>query len=245
MRGGFAVSLHDVAPTTWSACERLLALTDALRLPVTLLVVPHFHGGTRADLDPGFVRVLRDRVARGDETVLHGYFREDRGGRARSPGDWFARRLYTDSEGEFAALDADAATDLVARGRAVFAAAGLAPAGFVAPAWLMSEASVAVLGASGLRYAATRDALIDLPSGRRIAAPSLVYSTRARWRRNLSRAWNAARLATLDGAPRIRAALHPADAGHAAVLADWERLLGRLARERHGVLESSWLGATG
>lgn len=243
MRDEFAVSLHDVAPATWNACERLLALTDLLGVPVTLLVVPHYHAGTRADADGGFVAALRLRVALGDEIVLHGYRHEDRGAGARSPREWLTRRVYTASEGEFAALDLATAADLIARGRDVLTSLGLAPAGFVAPAWLMSEATVAALGASGLRYAATRDELIDLGSARRVAAPSLVYSTRARWRRALSKAWNAARLAALDGAPRIRAALHPADAAHAAVLADWTRLLDQLAAERRGVLESSWLAA--
>jgi predicted deacetylase len=243
VRGEYAVSLHDVAPATWAACERLLALTDAQGVPATLLVVPHYHAGMRADGDPAFGAALRERVARGDEVVLHGYHHEDRGAWARSPREWLARRIYTASEGEFAAIDAASAAALIARGRAVLATLGLVPAGFVAPAWLMNEATVAALSASGLRYAASRDALIDLGSARRVAAPSLVYSTRARWRRTLSKAWNAARLATLDGAPRIRAALHPADAAHAAVLADWARLLGRLAAERRGVLESSWLEA--
>ncbi|HUO80671.1 MAG TPA: polysaccharide deacetylase family protein [Steroidobacteraceae bacterium] len=243
MRGEYAVSLHDVAPATWPACERLLELADAHAVPATLLVVPHYHAGTRADRDLEFGAALRRRVARGDEVVLHGYHHEDRGARARSPGEWLARRILTAGEGEFAAIDASSAAALIARGRAVLATLGLAPAGFVAPAWLMNAATVAALRASGLRYAASRDDLIELRDGRRVAAPSLVYSTRARWRRVLSKAWNAARLATLNEAPRIRAALHPADAGHAAVLADWTRLLGRLATERRGVLESHWLGA--
>ena len=242
MRGEYAVSVHDVAPATWAACERLLALTDALGARATLLVVPHYHDGARADDDPAFAAALRRRVAGGDEVVLHGYRHRDRGRPARWPQEWLMRRIYTASEGEFAAVDAATATALIARGREVLAVLGLTPAGFVAPAWLMNGATLAALGASGLRYAALRDELIDLRSSHRVAAPSLVYSTRAGWRRGLSRGWNAARLAALAGAPRLRAALHPADAAHDAVLADWRRLLERLATGRAAVLESSWLG---
>ncbi len=237
----YAVSIHDVAPATWPDCERLLALTDRMGAPATLLVVPHYHDGIRVDRDPRFAAALRRRVAQGDEVVLHGYWHEDRCARGHSPADWLRRRVYTASEGEFAAVDRRTATTLIARGRAVLATLGLAPAGFVPPAWLMNAATVAALARSGLRYTCSRDELVDLASRRRIAAPSLVYSTRSAWRRALSRRWNAARLESLGAAPRIRAALHPADARHAAVLADWEALLGRLATGRRAVLESRWL----
>ncbi len=236
------MSVHDVAPATWPECEALLALADRFAAPVTLLVVPHYHGGVRADADPGFVAAVRARLARGDEIVLHGYLHEDRGADPRSPVDWFRRRVYTAREGEFAAVDASTATALIARGRALLAATGLPPAGFVAPAWLMNAATLEAVGRSGLRYASARDALIALPARRRIAAPSLVYSTRSRWRRVLSRRWNAAGARALRGAPRLRAALHPADARYPSIIADWERLLARLSDERRAVLESSWLG---
>jgi predicted deacetylase len=242
VRREYAVSIHDVAPATWGGCERLLALTDRLGAPATLLVVPCYHGGRRADADPAFAAALRQRVARGDEVVLHGYWHEDRGPRSRSPQEWFRRRVHTASEGEFAAVDAPTAAALIARGRALLASLGLAPAGFVPPAWLMNAATLEALERSGLRYASSRDVLIEIAARRRVIAPSLVYSTRSGWRRRLSRHWNTARLAALQSAPRVRAALHPADAHHAAVVADWQRLLDRLAAERAAVLESSWLG---
>lgn len=237
----YAVSIHDVAPATWPDCERLLSLTDRLGAPATLLVVPHYHDGVRVDRDPRFAAALRRRVARGDEVVLHGFWHEDREARGHTPLDWLRRRVLTASEGEFAAVDERTAAMLIARGRAVLATLGLAPAGFVAPAWLMNQATATALAGSGLRYSSSRDELVDLASQRRVAAPSLVYSSRSGWRRALSRRWNAARLASLAPAPRVRAALHPADARHPAVLADWAGLLGRLAAGRGAVLESRWL----
>ena len=241
MRREYALSLHDVAPETWAQSAPLVALADAVGAPLTLLVVPHFHGGTRADADRAFVAALRLRVALGDEVVLHGYWHEDRGPPPRRPLEWLMRRVYTDREGEFASLDASSAAALIRAGRDVLGRAGLAPAGFVPPAWLASRGTLAALESSGLRYAALRDALIALETGARVAAPSLVFSTRAAWRRRLSRLYNASRLARLEDAPRVRVALHPADARYPAALDDWRRLVGWLAVHRRPVLESRWI----
>jgi predicted deacetylase len=241
MHAEYSVSVHDVAPATWHACQRLLALADHLGAPVTLLVVPHYHAGRRADADAGFVAALRQRAARGDEVVLHGYSHLDRGASPRSPVEWLQRRVVTAGEGEFAALDLQTASALIERGQSLLAAIGVPPAGFVAPAWLMNGATLEALGRSGLRYACSRDELIELATGRRVAAPSLVYSVRSAWRRAVSRRWNAARLDGLRAAPHVRVALHPADSEHASVLADWQRLLARLAGTRRAVLETRWL----
>ena len=249
MRRDYAVSVHDVAPATWLQCERLLALADSFGAPVTLLVVPHYHRGLRSDADAAFGAALRQRVAHGDEVVLHGYYHEDHGPPPRSPRAWLRRRVYTAAEGEFDTLDTATAANLLARGRAVLEAMRLEAAGFVPPAWLINERALEAVRHSGLRYASRRDELIDFGADaraarhgdRRIAAPSLAYSTHSAWRRALSRRWNQARLAAFAAAPRLRVALHPADANHAAVMNDWTRRMAELAAERHAVLESGWL----
>jgi hypothetical protein len=152
------------------------------------------------------------------------------------------RRVVTAGEGEFGAIDGTSAARLIARGRAVLGTIGISPVGFSAPAWLMSAASLGALTASGLPYAATRDALIDLRRLTEVPAPSLVYSTRSRWRRAMSHRWNAHRATALADEPRLRIALHPSDARYAAVLRDWRRLLARVASNRTAVLESHWIG---
>jgi uncharacterized protein len=237
----WAVSLHDVAPDTWPACERLLSMLDPFGVPVTLLVTPHFHRGRRIDADEAFVRSIRHRVSRGDDVVLHGYFHLDAAGPPTGLREWFLRRVLTASEGEFAAIDAAEARRRIAVGAGLLQAAGLQPAGFVAPAWLLGAGAREALAESALAYTCTRDVLYALPSFEAVRAPSLVYSTRAAWRRVASRHWNRRRLAMLSSEPRLRAALHPADAAHPAVLDDWTSLLGTLARTRRPVLESSWL----
>jgi predicted deacetylase len=238
---GWAASLHDVAPATWPQCERLLDVLAPYRVPVTLLVTPHFHDGRACDADPAFVAHLRARVAAGDEVVLHGYSHLDRGPRARTPAEWLRRRHLTASEGEFSALDASTAAARIGAGRAMLERLGLPPAGFVAPAWLMSAGTRTALRDAGLRYTSTRDALYALPGFDRTEAPSLVYSTRTAWRRTLSRHWNRRRLQRLADGARIRVALHPAEADHARVLDEWRALLDALAATRRAALESDWL----
>jgi uncharacterized protein len=248
MTPSYAVSVHDVAPDTWPDCQRLLALLAPLRIRATLLVVPHYHGGRRADADPVFAAALHARVAAGDEVLVHGYFHRDTGPRPLTPLAFGRRRLYTAGEGEFAALGAEASLGRIRAGCAMLEAMGLRPRGFVAPAWLLSPGAWQALALSGLGYTATRDALYPLAAGARpaegIAAPSLVYSSRSRLRRALSRRWNSARLAALGAAPRVRAALHPADARHPGVAGHWTELLGRLAATHRPAVESDWLTAS-
>lgn len=239
----FSVSIHDVAPDTWSECEQLLALTDALRIPVTLLVVPEYHGGTRADEDRRFARSIRRRVTGGDEVVLHGLRHLDDGPVPRGPLEWLRRRIYTASEGEFDALDADEAERRLRRGAARLARAGLHPTGFIAPAWLMGPGCRTALGRAHIDYTSTRTELIDVASGRIVPAPSLVYSTRSAWRRAASRLVNARRLRQLYGAPLVRAALHPADARYSEVMRSWRELLRALADDRRPVIERLALSA--
>lgn len=223
------VSLHDVAPATLVDCRNTLAFLDRLRIgPVALLVVPDFHGEGRADRDERFCEFLRARVRRGDEIVLHGYFHTDPGSRARGLRDWIERHVYTDLEGEFARLDSNVARARLLRGLAVLRSAGWKPSGFVAPAWLMSPGTCSALEDLPLKYYATRDGLYLLGEGRRVAAPSLVVSTRGMWRRALSVPWNHATLLRYRDSPVLRAAIHPRDLAFGRIELLWRRLLGRL-----------------
>jgi len=83
------VSVHDVAPATWTQCERLLGMLDAIGpLPVTLLVVPDFHRAGAVDTSAAFIRAIKARLARGDEVALHAPHQSGLGSRStrsRSP----------------------------------------------------------------------------------------------------------------------------------------------------------------
>lgn len=235
------ISLHDVAPATLDDCANTLAFLDDLRLgPVALLVVPDYHGLGRVDRDRRFTSFIESRILRGDEIVLHGLRHMDTGPRPRGIREWLTRRLYTDGEGEFGQLDFEAARTRILRGLIVLRSAGWHPTGFVAPAWLMSPSVLCALDETPLQYCATRDAVVVLQSGQRIAAPSLVVSTRAAWRRALSPMWNRALLARHASSRVVRAALHPADLRYPAMERLWRRLFSQLA-DREVVTEAQLL----
>ena len=78
MKPTLCVVLHDVAPATLPACDRMLRAIEEVSydVPLTLLAVPRYH------CDPPsafFGDWLRGRSARGDEIALHGYTHLDDG----------------------------------------------------------------------------------------------------------------------------------------------------------------------
>lgn len=228
------LAIHDIAPAALDACRRLAAWLDATGLgPLSLLVVPAFHGDRPIDPASEAARWLRARVARGDEVVLHGYRHLADRPPARLA-DRLRAWLLTAGEGEFQALPRAEAAQRLAAGLATLAAAGLGrPRGFVAPAWLLGEEARQAVAALGFAYTTSRTALHDLAAGRSYPAPALGLSSRSRARLAVSRAvvpwlWRAARRA-----PLIRFALHPVDVCTPAALALLERMLREaLARRR-------------
>jgi predicted deacetylase len=236
-----AVSLHDVAPATWPHCRRVL---DAIRavadIPVTLLVVPAYHG--RCSAQPAFEADLGERLAHGDELALHGYFHCD----PQSPSgvvDWVRRRLYT-VEGEFAALCEREAAERIHLGQRWFAANGWPLAGFVAPAWLLGDGAwAAVRGNRDLLYTSTLTSLHLLGPIASLRAPCLAYSTRAAWRTAMSVVWNPALERATGSMTLVRLALHPSDAEDAPVRRSWQRCLGRLLADRTAVTKAQFARA--
>lgn len=238
----FALVLHDVAPPTWPAWQPLLDWLDARGIgPLTLLVVPHWHGRARLQDAPALVEALEQRRRRGDELVLHGYRHLDQAPACRSPASWVARRVLSAGEAECAALDGASLAALVRRGLQVFAECGWTPRGFVPPAWQMPREGIAVLAGCGLRYSAGRRHLLDVTSARRLPVPALSMSARTAWRRGLSRAWVHAEGRRLAGQAALRLAIHPGDLGHAPLLALWRRLIERLHAERRLLTKAALL----
>ena len=222
------VVLHDVAPTTWAGCQRVLRCVQSVApLPLTWLVVPRYHGTPR---DPGFEDALDGLLARGDELALHGYTHRD-DGRARGL-DRLRRHWYTAGEGEFAALSQTEARSRLLLGMDWFERRGWPLHGFVAPAWLSSPGTWAALDELGFAYGCTVSRIVALPSRHSLRSQSLVYSTRSAWRRVASRAWNAAVARAERAGPLLRFELHPWDADHPPIRRSWMRLLERAVRER-------------
>ncbi len=236
MTPALCIVLHDVAPATWSACERVCRYVQSLApahapLPMTLLAVPQYHGCSPSPL---FERWLDVAAARGDELVLHGYTHRDDG----APRGWLdhaRRRWYTAGEGEFAALSQREATQRLRAGMSWFAQHGWPLHGFVAPAWLLSEGSWNALDELGFAYTCTLGGLVALPSRERLRSQSIVYSCRSAWRRAVSLGWNAAVARHERDQPLLRLELHPCDAEHPRVLSSWLGLLEEALRKRRAL----------
>lgn len=211
-------SIHDVSPLTLHATKRILDDLKQIGCATTsLLVIPDHHRRGRISGDPAFAAWLRERVAEGHEAVLHGFYHL----RERDSGDGLLKKMvtqsYTAGEGEFFDLSENAARERLDWGLSEFAACGLTPAGFIAPAWLLgNDAERAV---RGLRFEyTTRIATVsDFQSGDLHRARSLVWSVRAAWRRVCSLAWNRLLAHSLCDAPLLRVGIHPPDWDHAAI----------------------------
>ena len=159
------VSIHDVAPATWSDCLRLVEAVRAVAdIPLTWLVVPHYH--FRPEQSPAMEACLNVALERGDELALHGYSHLDTeagsgGLRAR-----FLRNVYTRREGEFAALTEAEARRRLELGLDWFAARGWTPTGFVPPAWLLGEGAWRALRDAPFAYTTTFSHFHCLPGAR-------------------------------------------------------------------------------
>lgn len=236
--------LHDVAPETWVDYQPFVDELQALGpVPMTQLVVPNFHGRNPLDQAADFCHLLEQRLACGDELALHGYYHADVGDRLRSPRDWFMRRVYT-WEGEFYRLDHQQALARLRAGVELFERQQWPLAGFVAPAWLMSEGTRQALRELPLRYTSDPQNFYLLPDFTRIPAPGLVWSARSAWRRGLSRALSDSRAQRWQQAPCIRLGLHPVDMRHPFSRRYWLDLVQRLLAEgRTAITKHDWLQA--
>lgn len=233
------VSIHDVAPATWALCLRLeQAMRSVAPMPLTWLVVPRFHGDPARS--PAMEERLTELAAGCDELALHGYTHLDTSPAASSPRARWLRHVYTQSEGEFAALDSSEATDRLALGLAWFRERGWHAEGFVPPAWLLGEGAWRSLRASPLSYTTTFMRFHSLATGRSVLSPSLVYSARNRTGRALSPICMDALGVALGRAPLVRLSLHPRDALSPRLLHHAQRLAERLLAAREPMTKAAF-----
>lgn len=238
--------LHDVAPHTWADYQPFVEAVDALgEVPMTWLVVPDFHRHNDLEAHPGFRRVLTNRVARGDELALHGYFHCDDESPPITPRDWFMRRIYT-HEGEFYALSQDVALARLRAGIELFRRYNWPLEGFVAPAWLMSQGTRQALRQLPLSYTSDPQHLFHLPDFTPVDTPGLVWSARSAWRRGLSKLVSDQREQRWRQAPVIRLGVHPVDMQHRFARDYWLQTLKRLLDEgRVPMTKARWLALHG
>ena len=235
--------MHDVAPATWKNCQRVMAAVRAVApIPLSLLVVPRWHGLAESQATDFYAELdlLRDV---GNELVLHGYTHLDEGPPPRNLTERFKRCVVTRREGEFAALDAVAAHKRIMAGLQWFKQRGWTTKGFVAPAWMMSAATVDVLAQTDLSYVSSYGGLIRLPHLQKLPAPALVYSARYVVGDALVRAavTHMAAAQIRKNAALIRLGLHPTDAGNPATLAHMQKLIARLLHNRVAMTKAAFI----
>lgn len=241
-QGQVVVSLHDVAPPTWETSAKILRELNRHGVHVcSLLVVPDYHHSGRATDDPKFVDWLRELEAAGHEIVIHGYFHE----RPAKQNETLRARLltqsYTSGEGEFYDLDYAEALRRITRAREEFAAAGLKPRGFIAPAWLLSAEAERAAGDAEMEYTTRLTTITDLRTQNVFPARSLVYSVRNGWRRVASLAWNRTLAGVQSLNSLVRLGIHPPDIGHAKIWAQIGRLVETFATTRTPTTYRDWI----
>ena len=241
-RQALIVSVHDVAPATRAAAEKIIAELSRHQVPVcSLLVVPNYHhlGSSMEDRD--FVRWLQDLEAQGHEIVIHGYFHERPRREGEKVREKFLTRFYTNDEGEFYDLDYDEAFRRITQARDDFAKAGLRPRGFVAPAWLLGSAAERAAAAAEMEYTTRLTGVRDLRFGDNFHARTLTYSVRNGWRRVASLVWNGALARQLAGARLARVSIHPSDMAHPEIWQQILRLTDRLVEDRTATTYRDWI----
>jgi predicted deacetylase len=228
------VSIHDVSPVSRDAVTFMLAALARLGVQRTsLLVVPDYHHQGNITADADFTAWLRDQVAAGHEAVLHGYYHHRERGRAENLRTRLFTRVYTAGEGEFFEIGLEQARALLARGRNELAeCAGQAPAGFIAPAWLLSRPGEQAAREIGFAYTARLKSVLDLASRRAVPSQSLCWSVRSEWRRIISRRWNALLFQRLRFNPLLRISIHPPDLLYFEIWRQIQKLAARAVETR-------------
>ena len=235
-------SVHDVAPHSRDVTEKIIIeLAHRGVSTCSLLVVPDYRHQGLATKDRQFVSWLRDLQSAGYEIVIHGYFHERPRHANETIRDKFFTRLYTADEGEFYDLDYDEALRRITAARDEFRASGLKPRGFVAPAWLLGAEAERAARDAELEYTTRLRTLHDLRSGEEFPVRSIGYSVRSRWRRAISRAWNATLFRLLKGNPLLRISIHPPDYSHPAIWRQIVDLIDATSGSRTATTYQDWI----
>ena len=238
-RPALCVAIHDVAPATWSECLQLLhAIRAVADIPLTWLVVPRYHGSALRSL--ACEAALERLLGEGHELVLHGYTHMDTARLDGSLRGRFLRTVYSEREGEFAALGAAEARRRIELGLAWFGERGWPLSGFVAPAWLLGRRAWPLLAEYRFTYTTTFSRFHLLQPASSVLAPALVYTARNRLGRYVSPRLDTLAAAVSALAPLVRLALHPRDAHYPALVRHAQRLVERLLGAREAMTKAEF-----
>lgn len=223
-------SIHDVSPRFEREVDQLLDhLAPHVGQRLAMLVVPDHWGG--APITPAFAARLRGWADAGIEMFVHGWFHRDTSVH-HGVAALKARRM-TAGEGEFLGLDHGEALARMQRGKTlVEEVTGRAVAGFIAPAWLYSDAARDALVDAG--FALAEDHMrVWAPAGATLAkGPVVTWASRSDARALSSLAAAAVLRRALQPLPVVRIAVHPGDVARPALLRSIDRTFATLMRGR-------------
>ena len=226
-------SVHDVTPVHAARLDRLVPAVEAIvgQGRFALLVVPDFHRKGSLTGDAGFARRLRGWAEAGCEIFLHGFTHVDESRHAGAVARWKASRM-TAGEGEFLGLSTRDAEARIAAGRdMVEQLTGRPIAGFVAPAWLYGEDSLAALAAQNIRMIEDHFRVWNPQTSAVLArGPVVTYASRSRARIASSILWSRLATTLLAPAPVVRVAVHPHDVDSPRLMVEIARALASFAR---------------
>jgi predicted deacetylase len=219
-----SVSIHDVSPAFPREIDDALAACADVSAKPALLVVPNFHGKWPLDRYPAFVDRLRALRDRGHDIILHGFFHVS--WHTSEGGSFFAQKIASAGEAEFADLARDEGERRIDEGKALLESLDLAPTGFIAPAWQMASWVLPALATRGFRYAEDHLHVYDPAKGQRRRSLVLNFASRTPARLYSSVAF--VRAATpLRRIFRTRIAIHPGDMRSDFLRREVKRVLGK------------------
>ncbi len=225
-----AVALHGIEPATFERCALIRDWLDDHGVQrVTLLVIPARDLHPIASRSPEMVEWLSERRGRGDSIAQHGF--QHVGQR-----HGLLRRSRGHRAGEFVGLDCGETRRAVHAGWRVLKLAGIAPDGFVAPAYAYTPALRQTLDtnfrwwASLLRVHTSRS--FD-PDGRDVLAPAWRFTAGGPLKRAVSP--QLVRIGSMLPTRTLRVDLHPADLEHPRHMMALEWMLARSVPRRVSV----------
>ncbi|VGO11695.1 hypothetical protein PDESU_00241 [Pontiella desulfatans] len=208
MKPKLVVSFHDLHPGSMACCDRFLNRLAALGVPeASLLVVPNWYGEAPLSEHPDFCEWLRGLP---HDISLHGCTHVA-GHRPEKPLEWLMANKYTAGEGEFYKLSLPEADHLMFQGLEIFREVGIEANGFIAPAWLIQDDHIPLVGKLGLDYCVTFKKIYDMNRLDILRAPVLCTTSRTGLRRALTRQVVSMLASKHAHEDILRIAVHPID----------------------------------
>lgn len=241
-RHSLVVSIHDVDSSVVEDVTDILKDLQGQGISkVSLLTVPDYHRKGKMTTRPDFCRWLQEQKDASNEIVLHGYFHLRESKSRTGILNRVMTQVYTAGEGEFYDLPYGKARERLELGREVLTAAGVCPKGFIAPAWLLGHEAERAVADAGFRYTVRLASVTDFLTGKVHPARTLVYSTRAAWRRTTSLVWNPLIKKICRRCPLVRISIHPPDWKFPALRAQILRLIAEVLAARFPMTYHEWI----